>query len=484
MSSSTTTLSVLTLNCWGLKFVSKKRNRRMEAIADNLACSNYDIVCLQEVWVYTDYELIRNRTKKRFSHAKFTHSGVFGGGLVILSRYPIVEFNFHKYRLNGHPIKLTHGDWYVGKGLTSAVVDHPVSGLIEVFNTHIHASYEAKKNDEYLAHRVSQAWEAANLMKISASRGRNVIAVGDYNSEQDTLAYKLITQHGQMTDSWQSQNSDTPISASTNSINQQEVGLPAIDANAAINRKGITCDSPINTWSKCFFKPATSNRDDGIRIDYVFYRKTSRFWCSRSRVVFTEKIPELGYSYSDHFGVEATFTLVGRDKNSVIPLSVWEQGPYETLHELDTRSIKNMIELLDRTLSRSLTTSRIQMFLFYICLLLVFGLIAIEILFSVGTISTYFWVEIIINVAIAPIAVYGVIMGLVGFFYGNSEQNVLKQLISEIRTYSEGQKVLENRESKASRGSSVGFEDNDGQRSSAAVGINIELDAKDTPYKL
>ncbi|CAG8687577.1 14502_t:CDS:2 [Racocetra fulgida] len=364
----------------------------MEAIADSLARSDYDIVCLQEVWVYDNYELVRNRTKKR---------------------------------------------------LTSAVVDHPVSGLIEVFNTHVHASYGSKKNDEYLAHRVSQAWEAANLMKISASRGRNV---GDYNSEQDTLAYKLITQHGQMTDSWQSQNSDTPISASTtsiNQINQQEAGLPAFDANAAIHRKGITCDSPINTWSK---------------------------------------IPELGYSYSDHFGVEATFTLVGRDKNSVIPLSVWEQGPYETLHELDTRTIKNMIELLDRDLSRSQTTSRVQIFLFYICLLLVFGLIAIEILFSIGTISTYFWVKIIINVAIAPIAVYGAIMGYVGVVFGNSEKNALKQLISEIRTYNEGKKTLESRESK---GSSVGFEDNDsGQRSSAAVGINIELGSKDAPYKL
>ncbi|RIB12725.1 Endonuclease/exonuclease/phosphatase [Gigaspora rosea] len=475
--SSTTTLSVLTLNCWGLKLVSKNRNRRIEAIADSLARSDYEIVCLQEVWVYANYELIRNRTKKRFPHSKFTHSGVIGGGIVILSRYPIVEFNFHKYRLNGRPIKITHGDWYSGKGLTSAVVDHPVSGLIEVFNTHLHASYEPKKNDEYLAHRVSQAWEIANLMKTSASRGRNVIAVGDYNCEQETLEYKLITQHGQMTDAWQSQNSDTPTN-----ISNQEIALPAFDANAAINQKGITCDSPVNTWSKCSLKQATLNRDAGIRIDYVFYRKTSRFWCSGSRVVFTERIPELGYSYSDHFGVEATFTLVGRDKNSVIPLSIWEQGPYETLHELETRTLKNMIEILDRDLNKSRATSRIQIFLFYACLILILGLIAIEILFSIEQLSTYVWVKVIINVVVVPIAVYGVIMGLVGFLFGNSEQNELKQLIEEIKTYSEGKKILESRESKTSRGSSARFEDNDNsQRSSAAAGINIEFDS---PHKL
>lgn len=39
------------------------------------------------------------------------------------------------------PIKFTHGDWYVSKGVASAVVDHPVAGLIEVFNTHVSHCY-------------------------------------------------------------------------------------------------------------------------------------------------------------------------------------------------------------------------------------------------------------------------------------------------------------------------------------------------------
>ncbi|CAG8452531.1 10014_t:CDS:2 [Acaulospora morrowiae] len=396
--SSTTTLTVLSLNCWGLKFISKKREQRMEAIADNLARSDYEIVCLQEVWVYANYELIKNRTKKRFPHSRFYYSGILGGGLVILSRYPIVEFNFHKYRLNGRPIKFVHGDWYVGKGIASAVVDHPVAGLIEIFNTHTHAGYGSKDNDIYLAHRVSQSWEASNLMRISASRGRNVIAAGDFNSEPDTLVYKLVVQHGQMTDAWQSQHPSTPGSVSTTSINQQ-TGLTGFDANAAIAQKGITCNSPINTWSKRTLKQATRDRDAGSRLDYIFYRKTSRFWCSGSRVVFTEKIPELGCSYSDHFGVEATFTLVGRDKNAVIPLSIWEQGPYETLKELDSRTLKNMINLFDKDLIR-------------------------------------------------------------------------------IKTFNEGKKILESRESKASSTGATG-ENGNSQRSSAA-GVNAELDPKDT----
>ena len=43
----------------------------MEAIADNLAQSDYEIVCLQEVWVYNNFEGIKNKTKKRFPYARF-----------------------------------------------------------------------------------------------------------------------------------------------------------------------------------------------------------------------------------------------------------------------------------------------------------------------------------------------------------------------------------------------------------------------------
>jgi sphingomyelin phosphodiesterase 2 len=30
-----------------------------------------------------------------------------------------------------------HGDYYVGKGVGSALIDHPALGLLEVFNTHV-----------------------------------------------------------------------------------------------------------------------------------------------------------------------------------------------------------------------------------------------------------------------------------------------------------------------------------------------------------
>jgi len=63
-------IRVLSLNCWGLKFVSKNRRERIRGIANQLAHSDHDIIALQEVWVWADYQYIRDSVAKRLSHSK------------------------------------------------------------------------------------------------------------------------------------------------------------------------------------------------------------------------------------------------------------------------------------------------------------------------------------------------------------------------------------------------------------------------------
>lgn len=67
-------------------------------------------------------------------------SGALGSGLAILSRFPIVSTSYSRYTLAGRPLKIFHGDFYVGKGFASACIDHPDIGIIEVFNTHVSSS--------------------------------------------------------------------------------------------------------------------------------------------------------------------------------------------------------------------------------------------------------------------------------------------------------------------------------------------------------
>lgn len=44
-------------------------------------------------------------------------SGVFGSGLCILSKYPIISALFHSWAVNGYAHRIQHGDWFGGKGV-------------------------------------------------------------------------------------------------------------------------------------------------------------------------------------------------------------------------------------------------------------------------------------------------------------------------------------------------------------------------------
>ena len=66
-----------------------------------------------------------------------TISGALGAGLVILSRFPIVTATIHPYSVNGSPIDVVAGDWFVGKAAASVLVAHPILGQVQIYNTHV-----------------------------------------------------------------------------------------------------------------------------------------------------------------------------------------------------------------------------------------------------------------------------------------------------------------------------------------------------------
>ena len=70
-------------------------------------------------------------------------SGIFGSGLVTLSRWPLLESGFHLYSSQGDPLALTCGDYLAAKGYGWARLSSP-SGPLDVFNTHLHANYSHK----------------------------------------------------------------------------------------------------------------------------------------------------------------------------------------------------------------------------------------------------------------------------------------------------------------------------------------------------
>ncbi|EEB06180.1 inositol phosphosphingolipid phospholipase C [Schizosaccharomyces japonicus yFS275] len=290
-------IKVLSFNCWGLRFVSKYRTERLHAIGVKLSECDYDIVLLQEVWSINDYHSIQNSTRENLPYSRFYHSAAMGAGLAVLSRYPIVETTMNKYPLNGRPQAFWRGDWYVGKGVATASLQHPSGKIISVFDTHLHAPY-GKGEDTYLCHRMAQAWYISKLIRAAVQRGHIVLAAGDFNFQPLTEPHNIITSYGLVSDSWLSVHPDQYKNAPSRfTLSDQEL----------IDILGVTCDSHLNTWRA---NVSDKDMDDYVakRLDYVFHSPNNTDAVS-SKVVFTEHVPKLDCSYSDHFAIEVVLEL-------------------------------------------------------------------------------------------------------------------------------------------------------------------------------
>ncbi|KAI4191095.1 MAG: hypothetical protein L6R41_000316 [Letrouitia leprolyta] len=325
------TINILTFNCWGLKYLAKWRNERLEEIGRSIAVTvpTPEIVGLQECWTQEDYLAIRRHTCQILPHGKFYYSGIFGGGLAILSKWPITESNMVRYPLNGRPTAFFRGDWFVGKGVACASIQigSGRENVVEVFCTHLHAPYEREPNDSYMCHRTAQAWEIARLMRAAAERGHGIIGLGDFNMVPLSLAHQLITTHAPVQDVWRVLHPESSLGAASQPAEKERrKEIPDVLYN--LRENGATCDSALNTWrwSKQQQK-ALSNGDDitvdlktpdpcAKRLDYIFFGEGfpqsstshAQWRIESAKVGMTDRHPTLNCSLSDHFSVEATIS--------------------------------------------------------------------------------------------------------------------------------------------------------------------------------
>lgn len=330
-SESPSTVNVVSYNCWGLKFIAKVRNERLDEIARRLATAQPvpEIVGLQECFTQRDYQTIREYTKNILPYGKFYYSGCFGIGLVILSKWPIEESSMIRYNLNGRPTAFFRGDWFVGKGVACARIrlGPRKNDIAEVFCTHLHAPYENELNDSYLCHRTAQAWEIAKLMRGAAERGHLVIALGDFNMTPLSFAHKLITAHAPVLDAWRVLHPDSSLGAAGDAVERKR-GREIPTAQYNLMENGATCDSVLNTWrwsqqlQKRQFKGEKiviegSTPDPGAkRLDYIFIGDGAKpidsedpMWRVRTaKLGMTDRHPSLGCSLSDHFSIEVTIS--------------------------------------------------------------------------------------------------------------------------------------------------------------------------------
>ncbi|KAL4120006.1 hypothetical protein QTP88_012754 [Uroleucon formosanum] len=267
-------LSIFTLNIWGLKLTSKDRNARVRALADSLINNGYDVVCLQEVWCEDDYKHLKASCDNVFKYIHYFHSGMLGSGMCIMSRYPIIDHHYHSFILNGYLHMFWHGDWFGGKGVGLCRIN--VKGfIVDVYTTHLHACYNAS-NDKYTNHRIIQAFETANLIRVTSFGSDLAVLAGDLNSGPNDICYKLICLGANMNDSYSA--------CLSNSIE-------------------YTYNHPENSY-----KNADEIND---RIDYILYKSNEKnlVVVNEHRHSLPHRVPGQDFSYSDHEPIEAVFEI-------------------------------------------------------------------------------------------------------------------------------------------------------------------------------
>nr|XP_023030149.1 putative neutral sphingomyelinase [Leptinotarsa decemlineata] len=320
---------VFTLNCWGIAVVSKDRKKRMQAIAEYLATSHYDVVCLQEVWTDRDFFLIRDKVVGVFPYSHYFYSGVTGSGVCILSRHRFEETFFHQWSLNGYIHKLHHGDWFGGKGVGLCTMK--VNNFrINVYTAHLHAEYN-RNSDEYEAHRILQAYDTAQFIMLTSQSADLTVLAGDLNTEPGDLAYRVMLAVPGLVDSFES-------------FDIQE-------------EQGATFANPKNSYT-----PRCSGRKNpGQRIDYIMYHPGSRLQVDLKsyKVPLPDRVPHQSCSYSDHEAIEATLEISQKTMESF-------SRDQENLKSV----LKDCLNVVDHALNK-LITHKIVYFTFAIILFIV-----------------------------------------------------------------------------------------------------------------
>ncbi|KAL9064235.1 MAG: hypothetical protein Q9157_007906 [Trypethelium eluteriae] len=457
------TLNIFSLNCWGLKYISKHRSARLTEIGKRIAALNPppDIVGLQECWTGADYESIRSLTSHILPFGKFYYSGAFGGGLAILSRWPVEESNMVRYPLNGRPGAWPiRGDWFVGKGVACARIRYgrDAKDIVE-----LHAPYEPEHRDSYLCHRTAQAWEIARLMRHATERGHLVIGLGDFNMRPKSLAHQLIETHGHVRDVWREVHLDSSLGSTEDELERNR-GRPVPSADFNITENGATCDSILNTWrwnkdqqkrldkGEDILIPESDLDPHAKRLDYIFFGSgestvagnaaSQSPWRVKSTTVgMTERHPTLHCSLSDHFSVAATLTRLPSSSPS---------SPSKASHRADqgTGSVSflpvevytDILTITSTYTTRERKQGRLRLYHFLV-----------QIGVSVGCLVAVWWSPhnyvafILMLVSTLGLSV-GVVQGLMGGIFNLWEERGLREFKWEIERAKEAAKAVETSE--------------------------------------
>ena len=279
--------------------------------------------------------------------------------------------------------------------------------------------------EHHKAHRLVNAWEFAKLARQAAELGRVVIASGDFNSVPTALPMQIIRDHAQLADAWVVTHPNTPDPSPISPPSPQD----------AVRVHGVTADSPLNSYSAGKKLEPLARAFQGKRLDYVFFRHPPQTAARSSapqlrpvetRVVLAERIPARPFSFSDHFGLEATFEIdsSGPVADGVPP----EDEVAGSQKDISPQSVTQALSSLTARYRFAQSQSRFHLAVFYVCLFLLLVIVVAAAWFPLGIRPVF----ILISIALSWLATT---MLYAGFVWGNWEINSLTNIIEELELY-------------------------------------------------
>jgi len=188
VSTDSATLTLATLNTFGVPFARKTR-ARLATVARELNHPTLDVVCLQEVQMARYVPLLT----QAFTHFPFAAFEPFiyapKGGLMTLSRRQFEQTDFLLYRERGWWHTLSIADWMLHKG--ALLTRMTVFGTpVIVINTHLIANYDGDWSHD---NRYAQI-EATELRQLAGLVNRQdpaalIVVAGDFNFPRRSWLY-------------------------------------------------------------------------------------------------------------------------------------------------------------------------------------------------------------------------------------------------------------------------------------------------------
>ena len=101
----------------------KQSLQRIQDICDNILASDYDIVCLQEVWMENYNDQFVQKLGECFPYHTWNRAGFFGSALITFSSLHFLSSFYRPFMLNDKVFPIGSIDSTCGKGLNVSTID-------------------------------------------------------------------------------------------------------------------------------------------------------------------------------------------------------------------------------------------------------------------------------------------------------------------------------------------------------------------------